>query len=491
VSVAGGLAGITRRLPVLAGVGLVAAAYATLAVHYHRTAMMAPDESFYTLAAREALEGRLPYRDFAYTQTPILPYLNGALLSLTGFTMDAHRAINAVWGLLGLGVLVAFVRHRLGRWEPAILAGFLLAASPRWMSLQAMAVWCGPAGAFLNVAMAAALWRGGIWRRVAIFAFAGTVAIGCRLSCAPVVAVLFAGLALDAGGARRVALALAACLAVGALALAPFIAAAPQNFFYHVWQYHMGAAFERNLQAQAMQWWTVSPAGISVLAGGLLGLARLVRAREWAAVVLLAAGVAGVVTPMIPGSAWGVYVAAGVPVGVAAGVVSFWCLGDERRSPLRHVAWALPALALVAYLPIEVPEGASTEVSQVARFLRSEVGEGPVLTPATIVAVEAGREVIPGTEMGTFSAMRPDAGEEARRRHMTTLPELARIVAAREPAAIVKTIEPAPWRVWNFRWVLPSLDDQPIDAIKLFEDQIEASYRPAMRTTTMEVFVPR
>ena len=154
-----------------------------------------------------------------------------------------------------------------------------------------MGVWCGPAGAFLNLALAATMWRGELWPRVAIFAVAGTVAVGCRLSCAPVVTALFVILAIEEGGTRRWLKALGICLGVAVLFFGPFLAADPSNFFYDLWSYHMGAAFDRNFTAQAMQWWNVSPAAIMVLLVGLFGTGRLVAKRKWSEVVLLAAAV--------------------------------------------------------------------------------------------------------------------------------------------------------------------------------------------------------
>ncbi len=477
--------------PALFGVLVVLGVYLGFCVHFHHTAMMAPDESFYTLAARSVYEGKIPYRDFAYTQTPLLPYVNGLFLEIVGFSMDAHRTLNASWGALTLVILMVFLRHRLGRWEPGIVAGFLLAASPRWVSLQTLGVWCGPAGAFMTLAMAAALWRGPPRKRAVVFAIAGTLAIGCRLSCAPVVAVLTPALMLSADGLKGRLKILGICLGVGVFAFLPFLISAPGNFIFHIWSYHMEAAFERNSVAQLMQWWNVSPGVICVTVVGLFGVPRLLSMRKWPELVLIAAAVTGLVTPMIPSSAWGVYIAAGVPVAAAAGAISFWTICDGERTPIRHVAWLLPAMAVFLYLPVEVIEGASTEVKEIAAFIRDEAPDGPLLTPATIIAVEADREVIPGTELGTFSAMLPGDAKRAREVHMTTLVELTEVVERQDAAAIVKMVDPPPWRVWNFRWALPSLDDQPLDVVMRFEDRISECYRPVMRTSTMEVLFAR
>jgi hypothetical protein len=473
------------------GLLAVLAVYAVIASHYRETAMMAPDESFYTLAARLVWEGRLPYRDFAYTQTPHLPYVNGALLHVAGFGLDSHRTICAAWGGLGLVLLMLALRVRLRAWEPALLAGFLMATALRWVSLQATAVWCGPAGAFTAGALLAALWPGPIWRRAVPFALCGTLAIGCRLSCAPVVAVLIVPLLLEAGSARRALAVLGSCLGVGLVLFAPFVAADPGSFWFCVWRFHQESSIERNLEAQALQWWNVAPAALLAGIVGLLGAWSLLRRREGVLLSLTVAGLVGVVVPMLPESAWGVYVAAGVPLFVAGGIAAIWSHPAAAAHPSRRALWVLPAVNLLFLLPIENAEGAATDVEEVAAYVERHVEPGPLLTPAGIVAVEARRDVLPGTELGTFSAMLPGREERAARHRMTTLADLARRVRLREPAAVVRMIEPEPWVVWNFRWGMPELADQPIEAVRDFEDAVAEAYEPVWAAATMEILVRR
>jgi len=371
------------------------------------------------------------------------------------------------------------------------MAAFVVAAAPRWVSLQALAVWCGPAGALVNVAVAAVLFGGRIERRVWVFAVAGTLAIGCRLSCAPVIAALAVALLVEAPGWRRRARYLAVWLGTGAVLFAPFVLAAPERFVFGVWQYHLESGIERNFEAQAMQWWNVAPAAMLLLAAGLLAVPALVRKRKWTELVLLGAGLIGVTTPMIPESAWGVYVAAGAPVAAAGGVAALWATGHGAGNPFRHVVWVLPCLSLLLDLPFEVRGGAATEPMEGGAFIRDEAPPGPVLTPATIVAVEAGRPVLRGTELGTFAAMHPDDAERAARMGMTTVPDLAGRIRAGEPAAIVRMVDPQPWIVWNWRWAMPTLDDQPIADLYALEDAISECYEPVWRTMTMEVLFPR
>jgi hypothetical protein len=483
--------GLLRLIGAVIGLAVVLGAYSFLASYYRETGMMAPDESFYAVAARAVIDGELPYRDFAYTQMPILPYLNGLILDLVGFGMDSHRLVNAVWGGLGLVILMAGVFFRTGRVEAAVVTGYVLAMSPRWVSLQALGVWCGPTGALLNLATAAVLWPGCVWRRAAIFAIAGVAAIGCRLSCAPMVAVLALPLLIETGGLKRALSLLQGFVVLGAVALLPFVLSNSENFFFHTWSFHVESGVERNFQAQAMQWWNVAPVGLMVFAIGLFGLPRLIKSRRAVEIALLAAALVGVTTPMIPEGAWGVYIAAAVPLAVAGGVCSLSYIGGAEQNPFRQVIWVLPALSLLLVLPFEVTEGAATEPEEVGAFIRDEVEDGPLLTGVGVVAVEAGREVIAGTEMGAFSALHPRDAALARRAKMTTLVDLTERVLDQEPAAIVKLIDPEPWIVWNFRWALPSLDTQPLRAIYAYEDAISECYEPVWATQTMEVLVRR
>ncbi len=484
-------AGVRRVALIGLGLVFVLGVYAVISNHFRRVGLMVPDESYYTLAARSVFEGEIPYRDFAYMQMPLLPYINGLALELVGYGLDKHRMVSAFWGGVGLIALILAIRQRLGQWEPGFIAAFAVASSPRWGFLQAMGSWCGVAGMFLNIALAAVLWRGDFRRRTILFAVAGTISIGCRLSGAPVIAVLALILLFEAKGLKGTLTTLAICLGTGAIAILPFVALAPSEFYFMNWQYHMESGMEHPLPVRVMQGWDVSPAAVVILAMGLVGVYALVRQRKWAELILLLAGVVGLVAPMIPKSAWGTYISSGAPVAAAAGVIAIWTAGMAANNPHRHIVWVFPLMSLFHMTPLEVPEGAATEVEEIAAVISELVEDGPVLTPANIITIEASREAISGTEMGKFSAMLPWEKERADRFHMTTLPALIEVVENQEPAAIVLVVEPSGWRVWNFHWALPSWELQPFTYIKDFEDAVEDCYRPIWRTSTMEVYVRR
>lgn len=85
------------------------------------------DEGWILNAARQAMRGLLPHRDFAYTQGPLQPYVYGLLLWPFGFSVLSGRVLTA---LLGLGALVLAMRlagHLSRSAAGATLAGLFVA----------------------------------------------------------------------------------------------------------------------------------------------------------------------------------------------------------------------------------------------------------------------------------------------------------------------------------------------------------------------------
>ena len=128
------------NVSVALGFTLVLGTYIFLSTHYLNKSSMSSDEGFYAMAASRVMDGEIPYRDFGYTQMPLLPYINGALMEVFGYGLLNQRAINLVWGAVGILAIIFAVRLRTGRWETGLVAAFTVAAAPHWTNLQAMGV---------------------------------------------------------------------------------------------------------------------------------------------------------------------------------------------------------------------------------------------------------------------------------------------------------------------------------------------------------------
>ena len=84
------------------------------------------DEGWYLYASRLVYEGQLPYRDFAYSQMPLLPYLYGLPQLLLGPGMYLGRATSVFFSFLALAVCLLAARSRGGQVAAALTALFLL-----------------------------------------------------------------------------------------------------------------------------------------------------------------------------------------------------------------------------------------------------------------------------------------------------------------------------------------------------------------------------
>jgi hypothetical protein len=105
----------------------VAAGLAAIFVPFSLLRYVDGDEGPYLAAAKLVMGGELPYRDFLYTQTPLLPYVWGPWSVVTGESWYAARVLAALFAV-GIGWLVfRHVSSRFGRdlgLAAAVLFGF-------------------------------------------------------------------------------------------------------------------------------------------------------------------------------------------------------------------------------------------------------------------------------------------------------------------------------------------------------------------------------
>lgn len=74
------------------------------------------DEGFYLVASRLVVEGRVPYSDFLYTQTPLLPYVYGLWMNVFGINWYVARLLSALLATaLGTTLFAALERRYASR----------------------------------------------------------------------------------------------------------------------------------------------------------------------------------------------------------------------------------------------------------------------------------------------------------------------------------------------------------------------------------------
>lgn len=196
------------------------------------------DEGYYLLAAKLVLQGQVPYRDFLYTQMPLLPYVYALFLAPTGVSWLGARVVAAIIAI-AIGVLVHVgARSACRRPSSAWIASLLYLASAfalDWFTV----VKTYALSALLLLGAYLLLRSRSTPERRALF-FAGVLfglAIDLRsmmLAALPA----FAMGAIERGRGVRALGGFALGIAVALLPLFYFVAQSPEGFVFGNWGYH-------------------------------------------------------------------------------------------------------------------------------------------------------------------------------------------------------------------------------------------------------------
>lgn len=225
------------------------------------------DEGYYAAAARLVAMGRLPYLDFFYPQTPLLPFILAPFTWLCGASLWLLRAAPVVAVALAAWCLALYgraSRRRLG--IPALTPVLMLALDPHFLSWNVTLKTYGAANLGV-LATLVALDRGVRGRGSRWLAVGGALAaltVGVRLLYAGWAAVLVGGVVILLWREREVRQvgALVAGALAGAAPTVFFLARDPDRFLFNTLRYHQlrfsvhdlsGAGFgERALDALAV-----------------------------------------------------------------------------------------------------------------------------------------------------------------------------------------------------------------------------------------------
>ena len=420
---------------VAATVGLCAT-WLVSSLHFVRAGRLNHDEGWYLYASRLVLDGELPYRDFAFFQAPLLPYVYGLAQQTLGSgidsTIEAGRLTSWLLGsaTIALGARLSFERG--GR--PGALLFLAIAPITPLLLWTFTTTRTETLNAFLLMTSAFLLLRPTASTLTSSGALvAAVLAASTRIASLPVaVGVLVWVGALHRKHPRELCLALgpATVIAMGLAALL-WTAGLDEVFFNLVTR-----QIQRHDQFQAAQSWGIvdfalrRAGDISLLRayyGGvpLVGFACAAgTAAVWlagrernsfaaAATGLGAFAVVSYLPNLIPRVAFPVYFAA---VFVPFLVITAWCAGHlwARFPSAGRRALGAGAAVLVLFqaasfvsqrhLHLSDDPRDLAELQTVARYLARRIPASQTLvTLDTVLAVESERRVPSGWEMSIFS----------------------------------------------------------------------------------------
>lgn len=392
------------------------------------------DEGWYLWAGQEVFQGRLLYRDFAYTQTPLLPYVYGPLQLLFGSSLYGGRIVTALLGLGAALLSMSTARRLAGPWA-GFFALLILASTVLVATAYTFTATYGLASLLLAAAFYLALRLAPGSRCAALVGVVLALAVAVRLSTAVVFLPLGLYVILSSPRRWRAALALAGAAGLTlALTLGPFLLASGEVMLYDILGFHT----DRNtpqwhlVMVQQKLWETARDLPvlvISYLAATATLAWRLARGgraawRAYSFEIALAASIFLLfLAHFIPRTTMSYYHTLQAPlVAVLAGVWLARLLRHSRAVVVMLLAGAL-ALQVISQPPALRFYGLNTwphsqveVVRRAAQTLAGLVAEGgQVLTFNLHLALEAGLDVPDGFEMSIFSYRPTWSDEQAQR----------------------------------------------------------------------------
>ncbi len=234
---------ITRRHPRAIGrirvdqiaLAAVLVAFAGEALAFAFYGYLNRDEGWYLVSGDLAWHGQMPYRDFPYFQTPLLPYLFGGTQLLFGHTIIAGRITSMLFGFASIA-LVLYIGDRLGGRAVGLIAAVVLLVTPDFMLASVTARSEAIVIPLTLAALASALRYPKGFAGFVIAPALLLIATGARLTYLPALALALPYCYLRACPTRReTAIAVSILLAIAVAMCAPFVIAEPHRFFFDVW----------------------------------------------------------------------------------------------------------------------------------------------------------------------------------------------------------------------------------------------------------------
>lgn len=453
-----GPASATRQFGVLCiAAGLL---YLAGAVTYTLVGEVNADEGFYLYTGRIVYEGRVPYRDFFFTQSPLAPYIYGVAQHIVGTGLYAGRATAVAFGLAAFILALCTARHLAGLHAAIIAAALVLCTLPvvYWLSVPKT---YPLAGCFLAAGCCAYTSRVRDPWRYALAALFFALATGVRLSALPALVVLAAA-ALWFSGWRALATVVVTGTVVLAAIFLPFALPAGDQFLFNVLGSHLGSYGHRQVihvilarkAFMVRKYLENYPALVALAAAVSVVFAWRYRLGAFRELLrqpgfgFLAPTLAALVlAQLLPWQSLHEYQVMNAPVAAAflGAAVAAWI--GKITEPLARCGQVIGIIALTAVLGasrfgymVDVRDGRLPveEVKHAADILRRELPpDAVVFTSIPAIALEAGLHVPDEQAMGWFTYYLGLDSERARRLKVLN-PELVReLLATRNFAALV------------------------------------------------------
>ena len=466
------------------------------------------DEGWYLYAGRLAWRFELPYRDFSFTQMPLMPYVYGPFQQIFP-SLVLGRVLSVVLGFGGIVLCVRAARRLGGDWAAfavaVLCAGFTTGLYNLALSkTYALVLLCFAA---TLAALTSRLPPSRAWPLACVAAWAATFA---RTSSLPLT-VLVVGYCLwrapDLTTRRRVG----GVGVVGAVVAAGFLLASPTNARFDLFTFHQllwyrassATRLDKIVTDRLPEWAGDYPIALAVLVAAIVVGLTVSRIRETLrtqpAPVIVGLGAIGYLVLQLPAGQFAPveYATPMVPVVFAVSIPVLVRAFGTRVDRASTRSWlAIAGLGLVAVFgalhpapwnDVVRPGGAGGILHQedLASLLRDRTRpDDEVLAMwAQPIVLASGRDFTPDVTLGPFS-YEDLTSARAHQLHYVNARLLRRLLEARRPGAVVLT--DIDRLVLHFQG---TLSQDRADARLVF-DALAANYRCVDTSTTWGIDGP-
>ncbi len=478
------------RLSLIFGLSVVVILYVISARWHVLHSALNTDEGFYAIATRSVAEGDVPYRDFGFTQPPVVLYANALPLRVIGFGLFAQRTLNGLWAAAALALGAVWLGRRT-RPEWALALVLLFGVSLPWMHFIHLGKTYGFTTLLVTLAALAYLALAAGPRRLFLLGLLGALGLATRLPAAPFFAMLWV-LALFPGRRpekRELLAAFAGGLVGLAVGVLPFFIADAEALKFWTLDFHRLSLPVRTWHLSFTEIVTLAPAAwlLAAVALGFAVARSRWRTRE---VGVLVAALVTLAANLLPS---GVYEEYGVPFLLPLVLAAAAVLYDLLPAGLLALATLCTAVVAVQFLtaPLlvtEVRPGLSRFLPPHARPYDLALADDlagarqvvestlppnePFIGPHLILAAETSRAVPRELRMGSFSFTAELSSERATRLHLVTRAQLDDWFYRRDPHLL------AFFKRWDldYGWSMPSFTDVPDDARARELDALQRRY---------------
>lgn len=396
------------------------------------------DEGWYLGAAKLVYAGQSLYHDFAYTQTPLLPYVYGLLQPFFGLGLYQGRLLTVLLGLTAWA-LSAVSAYRLGGWRAALCCLGLLAtaffAAAQYTYTATYALTACLMAAAIDISL-----RPWPARRQTIGA-AGLMALAVTVRLSTIVALppflLYLMLRSKQRGSTLLWGSLTMVVTLGVI-VGGYWLIGGQLMLYDIWGFHLDRILRTKWQLEKIRLRTLKTAidfAIPILlgGGGSLWLVKWLIRQGWQAAATQALLVGSALTAMagalfvahiVPRTTDSYYNSLQLPMLCTAGGIVLALL--SRQLP-RRPAYAVPIVLMMLNGSTQgyalwrdgaltwPPQNQIAIVREAAHIVkRYTAPDASLLSFNQHLALEAGRSTPPGYEMAIFSYRPTWTTEQAR-----------------------------------------------------------------------------